>query len=111
MSRTNPKLEHDIQNEIRLWCGEHNLLAIRINVGLFRDLHSERVINSGPPEGWPDLQIFDDKGRIIFCECKAKYGRLRDAQKRVHEELKKRKFEIIVPHSLEDFIKEIEKWI
>ena len=73
----NPILEHDIQNEIRIWCGEHNLLAIRINVGTFRDLYSERVIRTGPPNGWPDLQIFDNKGHIIFCECKAKYGRLR----------------------------------
>lgn len=111
MSRANPKLEHDIQNEIRLWCGEHNLLAIRINVGLFRDLHSERVINSGPPEGWPDLQIFDNHGHIIFCECKAKYGKLREAQKRVHAELQKRGFKILVPHNLEEFIKEINNVI
>ena len=106
----NPVLEHDIQNEIRIWCGEHNWLAIRINVGLFRDLYSERVINSGPPKGWPDLQLFDDKGHIVFCECKAKYGRLRDDQKKVHAELQKRGFKVIVPKSLEDFIEEIEKY-
>ena len=109
MSPKNDKLEHDIQNEIRLWCGEHNLLAIRINVGLFRDLHSERVINSGPPKGWPDLQILDNNGKIIFCECKAKYGRLRDDQKILHNELKKRNFNVIVPRSLEDFVKEMER--
>lgn len=105
----NPKLEHDIQNEIRLWCGEHDLLAIRINVGTFRDLYSERVIKTGPPEGWPDLQIFGYKGFMCFCECKAKYGRLREAQKRVHEELRKRGFAVLVPKSLEEFVIEMEK--
>ena len=107
--RKNPVLEHDIQNEIRIWCGEHGFLAIRINVGTFRDLYSERVINSGPPKGWPDLQIFDNNGHCIFCECKAKYGRLREEQKRVHAVLIKRGFKVIVPKSLEDFIKEMEK--
>lgn len=106
----NPILEHDIQNEIRIWCGEHNLLAIRINVGTFRDLYSERVIRTGPPNGWPDLQIFDNKGHIIFCECKAKYGRLRDDQKKVHANLNNRGFTVIVPKSLEDFIKEMNKY-
>lgn len=105
----NPELEHDIQNEIRLWCGEHNLLAIRINVGIFRDLYSQRVIKSGPPEGWPDLQIFGYNGYMLFCECKARYGRLREAQKRVHNELQKRGFKVIVPKSLEEFVREMEK--
>ena len=106
----NDKLEHDIQNEIRIWCGEHDLLAIRINVGIFRDLYSQRVINAGPPNGWPDLQIFGHSGKMCFCECKAKYGRLREDQKKVHEELNKRGFKVIVPKSLEEFVKEIESY-
>ena len=106
----NPKLEHDIQNEIRAWCGEHNLLAIRINVGLFRDLYSERIINSGPPKGWPDLQILDNDGRIIFCECKARYGRLREDQKKVHAVLRSRGFKVLVPHSFEEFVKEMSEY-
>lgn len=105
----NPELEHDIQNEIRIWCGEHDLLAIRINVGIFRDLYSERVFKSGPPDGWPDLEVFDNDNHIIFVECKAKYGRAREQQKKVHEELRKRKFVVLMPHSLEEFIKEMEK--
>ena len=43
----NPELEHDIQNEIRLWCGEHDLLAIRINVGIFRDFLRKSLKMSG----------------------------------------------------------------
>lgn len=106
----NDVLEHDVQNEIRAWCGEHDLLAIRINVGLFRDLHSERVINSGPPKGWPDLQILDREGRMIFCECKARYGRLREDQKKVHAVLRSRGFRVIVPKSIEDFVKEMREY-
>ena len=104
----NPELEHDIQNEIRIWCGEHDLLAIRINVGLFLTMNGT-PIKSGPPEGWPDLEIFDSDNHIIFVECKAKYGRAREQQKKVHDELRRRKFIVLMPHSLEDFIKEMEK--
>lgn len=110
MAPKNPIVEHDIQNEIRIWCGERNIMAIRINVGTFRDLYSERVIRTGPPNGWPDLQLFDNHGHIIFCECKARYGRLREEQKKVHSELRNRGFIVIVPKSLEDFIKEITKY-
>lgn len=110
MAPSNPVLEHDVQNEIRIWCGEHNLMAIRINVGTFRDLYSERVIKTGPPNGWPDLQIFDNNGHIIFCECKAKYGRLREEQKKVHKVLRERGFIVIVPKNLEHFIEEINKY-
>ena len=110
MAPKNPELEHDVQNEIRIWCGEHDLLAIRQNVGKFRALYSERVIDAGPPKGWPDLQIIGHNGHTLYCECKAKHGRLREEQKRVHEDLRRRGFTVLVPKSLEDFIKEIKAW-
>jgi hypothetical protein len=106
----NPVIEHNIQNDIRAWCGEHNLLSIRINVGLFKTLIGDRLVDAGPPKGWPDLQILDDNGRLLFCECKAKYGRLSEDQKRIHKVLKERKFPVIVPKSLEHFIEEMNKY-
>lgn len=106
----NPTIEHDIQNEIRIWCGEHGIAAIRQNVGTFRDLYSDRVINSGPPKGWPDLQLLDNNGHTMFCECKARYGRLSDDQKKIHRALNKRGFIVIVPKSVEAFIKEIQSY-
>ena len=108
MAYKNPILEHDVQNQIRIWCGEHDLLAIRVNVGTFRDLHSDRIIKTGPPNGWPDLQIFGHNGKNVFCECKAKYGRLSDEQKTIHKVLQERGFVVLVPKSLEDFLKLIE---
>lgn len=110
MVPNNPKLEHDVQNEIRIWCGEHNLLAIRINVGLFRTLHGDRIVDAGPPKGWPDLEIFDNNEHCVFCETKAKYGRLSDDQKKVHKILRERGFRVIVPKSLEAFIKEMQSY-
>jgi hypothetical protein len=77
---------------------------------MFRDLYSERVIKTGPPAGWPDLQLYDNNAHTIFCETKAKYGRLRDDQKKIHAALKKRGFIVMVPKSLESFIEEIEKY-
>lgn len=110
MAPKNPVIEHDVQNDIRIWCGEHDLLAIRINVGLFKSFYGNRVIDAGPPKGWPDLEIFDKKGHCLFCETKAKYGRLSDDQKKVHKVLKERGFKVIVPKSLEAFIKEMEEY-
>lgn len=106
----NPVLEHDIQDEIRAWCGEHNILSIRINVGLFKTLIGERIVDAGPPKGWPDLQLLDTEGHLLFCETKAKYGRLSEEQKNVHRVLRERKFIVIVPKSLEEFIKEMNSY-
>ena len=106
----NDVLEHDIQNEIRIWCGEHDVLAIRINVGTFKTLYGDRTMNAGPPKGWPDLQLFDKSGHIVFCECKARYGRVREEQAKVHAELRRRGFVVIVPKSFDDFVKEISKY-
>jgi hypothetical protein len=107
---SNPIIEHDIQNEIRIWCGEHDMLAIRINVGLFKTFYGDRIVDAGPPKGFPDLLVILNKGRVVFCECKAKYGRLRDDQKKFHAELQRRGHKVIVPKSLEEFIKEMEEY-
>lgn len=109
MVPNNPKLEHDIQNEIRLWCGEHNLLAFRVNTGSGYTPDGRRF-STGVPSGFPDVIVLDNNGHIIFVECKARYGRVRPDQATLHTELRKRKFKVLVPHSLEDFIKEMEEY-
>lgn len=106
-SHANPKLEHDIQNEIRLWCGEHDLLAFRVNTGSGYTPDGRRF-STGVPSGFPDVIVLTNNGKIIFVECKARYGRVRPDQELLHRELRKRKFTVLVPKSLEQFIKEIE---
>ena len=104
------KLEHDIQNEIRIWCGEHDLLAIRINVGSGYTKDG-RFFTTGAPNGYPDLTILGKNGKMCYCETKTPVGRLRPDQKQFHANLKERGFKVIVPHSLEEFIKEAEEWL
>lgn len=101
------KLEHDIQNEIRIWCGEHDLLAIRINVGQGYTKDG-RFFTTGAPNGYPDLTILGKNGFCCYCETKTPVGRLRKDQIEFHKILRDRGFKVIVPHSLEEFVKEFE---
>lgn len=101
------KLEHDIQNEIRIWCGEHDLLTIRINVGQGYTKDG-RFFTTGAPNGYPDLTILGKNGFCCYCETKTPVGRLRKDQIEFHKILRDRGFKVIVPHSLEEFVKEFE---
>lgn len=72
--------EHNIQNEIRLWCGQHGLLCFRCNVGKVQCADGT-WFDTGLPEGFSDLIILAN-GTIYFCEVKTRYGQQREAQKR-----------------------------
>ena len=72
------KREHNIQNEIRLWCGERNILCFRCNVGKVQCIDGT-WFDTGLPEGFSDLIILAN-GTIYFCEVKTKYGQQRKAQ-------------------------------
>lgn len=104
------KLEHDVQNEIRTWCGEHNLLAFRANVGSGYTPDG-RYFTTGLPKGFPDVIVLDNDGHTIFVECKTLIGKAREDQKRLHAELIKRKHVVLISHSLEEFIQQITKHI
>lgn len=104
------KLEHDVQNEIRIWCGEHNLLAFRANVGSGYTVDG-RYFTTGLPEGFPDVIVLDDDGHTIYVECKTLVGRARESQKRLHAELRKRNHTVLISHSLEEFVEQITAYI
>ena len=106
----NYELEHDVQNEIRIWCGEQDLLNFRANVikGYSPD---GRWISSGLPEGFPDLIVLTNNGRTIYVECKTLKGRAREKQKQLHAELRRRNHIVLMPRSLEQFIQEITPYI
>ena len=106
----NYELEHDIQNEIRIWCGEHKLLAFRANVikGYSPD---GRWITSGLPEGFPDVIVLTNQGQTIYVECKTLVGRAREKQKRLHAVMRKMNHVVLIPRSLEQFIEMITPYI
>lgn len=106
----NYKLEHDIQNEIRIWCGEHGYLAFRANVikGYSPD---GRWITSGLPEGFPDVIVLTDKGQTIYVECKTLKGIARKKQIELHNIMRNMGHVVLMPRSLEQFIKEITPYI
>jgi len=113
MLKRNPvnyELEHDVQNKIRIWCGQHNWLAFRANVigGYTPD---GRWVTSGLPEGFPDLIVLTDNGRTIYVECKTLKGRARDAQLNMHKQMRDRGHIVVMPRSLEQFIQEITPYI
>lgn len=106
----NYELEHDVQNKIRIWCGEHNIPAFRANVigGYTPD---GRRVTSGLPNGFPDLIILLNNGKTIYVECKTLKGRAREDQKRLHADMRKRHHVVLMPRSLEQFIEEITPYI
>jgi len=106
----NYELEHDVQNKIRIWCGEHNWLAFRANVGSGYTPDGRRF-TTGLPEGFPDLIVLTNHGRTIYVECKTKVGRAREAQKKLHKEMRDRGHVVLIPRSLEQFIEEITSYI
>lgn len=98
--------EHYIQNQIRLWCGQNNLLAFRCNVG--KVLTAQNTwFDTGLPEGFSDLLILDNSGHAIFCEVKTSIGKQRMDQIKFQQLVTDRGFKYILAHSLEEFINEI----
>lgn len=97
-------LEHAIMNSIRLWCGEHNILCFRCNVGKVRKADGS-WFDTGLPEGFPDLLLLDYGGKVIFCEVKTPTGKQKDDQKRFQEIVESRGFIYIIARCVEDVAK------
>ena len=104
------KEEHNIQNEIRLWCGEKNIDCWRINVGSGYTPDGRRF-TTGVPEGFPDLEICPGNGLLIYCECKTLKGRQREKQIEFQKHVEEKGYVYIMPRSIESFIAEMEKII
>lgn len=95
--------EHYIQNQIREWCGQHNLLAFRCNVGKVLTADN-RWFDTGLPEGFSDLLVLGNHGDIYFVECKTKTGKQRQDQINFQKVVEERGFKYILAHSLEEFL-------
>ena len=98
--------EHAIQNAIRIWCGKHDYLAFRCNVG--RVITADgKVFDTGLPNGFSDLLVLGNHGDIYFVECKSAKGKQRQDQESFEKTITARGFKYILAHSLEEFIKKI----
>jgi len=99
--------EHYIQDSIRLWCGQHNYLCFRCNVG--KVLTSQnKWFDTGLPSGFSDLLILGTHGDIYFCEVKSAIGKQKPDQKLFQQSVESRGFKYILAHSLKEFISFIE---
>lgn len=98
------KLEHNIQNEIRIWCGQHDLLCFRCNVGKFKIIDSKgniRHFDTGLPEGFPDLIILANH-TIYFCECKTLSGKQHEDQIKFMNIVTSKGYNYFVARSIKD---------
>lgn len=94
--------EHRIMNEIRLWCGEHDILCFRCNVGKVQCIDGT-WFDTGLPEGFPDLIILTN-ATIYFCEVKTKYGRQHQAQLDFQKMITDRGYKYFVARSVDDVL-------
>lgn len=95
--------EHNIQNQIRIWCGQHDILCFRCNVGRVKTIHGT-YFDTGLPEGFPDLILLPGNNKIIFCEVKTLKGKQREAQKTFQKEIEKRGYLYVIARSINDII-------
>lgn len=94
--------EHKIMNEIRLWCGEHNILCFRCNVGKVR-LADGGWFDTGLPEGFSDLLILH-KGVTYFVEVKTPTGRQRPEQITFERTVREHGFIYLIARSVNDIM-------
>ena len=92
--------EHNIQNEIRLWCGQHDILCFRCNVGRVR-MNTGEWFDTGLPSGFSDLIILSN-GTIYFCECKTLKGTQRDDQIRFMNVVRNHGYTYFIARSVQD---------
>lgn len=94
--------EHKIMNEIRLWCGEHNILCFRCNVGKVRMVDGG-WFDTGLPEGFSDLLILH-KGITYFVEVKTPTGKQRPDQMIFERTVREHGFTYLIARSVNDIM-------
>lgn len=95
--------EKNIQNEIRAWCGEHDIPCFRCNVGKVQCIDGT-WFDTGLPPGFSDLIALANH-TIYFIEVKAKYGQQRDEQRRFQAMVTARGYTYIVARSIDNVAK------
>ena len=91
-------LESDIQRDIIKYLESQGYFVFRMNAGKVK----YNVKLSFP--GTPDLLCLTGEGKLLFIEVKMPGKKLSDIQSKMHLELKKRGYDVIVAYSLEEVI-------
>lgn len=99
--------ETKLVKEIKIWCGKNDILCFHLHVGKLH-LFDDTWFTHDLPEGWPDLILFDNKGKTYFCETKIHPRKPTSEQLETIELLKKKGFKAFVAYSLEEFINEFQ---
>ncbi len=95
--------EHKIMNEIRLWCGQHDILCFRCNVGKVR-MTDGGWFDTGLPEGFPDLLILNNNGETYYVEVKTPTGKQRPDQINFMNEIRRRGHKYLIARSVNDIM-------
>ena len=95
------KSEHQIMNEIRLWCGQNDILCFRANVGKVKG-EDGRWFSSGLPSGFSDLLLLTNCGKAIFVEVKDEKGKQREDQKAFQKAVTDKGFTYTLARKVED---------
>lgn len=99
--------EHSIQNSIRLWCGQNDILCFRCNVGRVRTWEGA-YFDTGLPEGFSDLIILYNH-TVYFCEVKTINGKQRPEQLQFQRTVESYGYTYFIARSIEDVKKVLLK--
>jgi len=102
--------EHRLMNEIKIECGKKGYLVIRMNVFKGKMITPQGVewIDSGIPEGWPDLMILKPPGEVIFIETKIKPRKPTEIQLKIQSILKSLGFKAETVYTLKEAMEVID---
>lgn len=114
------KLEHLIQDEIRLSLSEHGII-LRLNSGKFwqgkrvwsKEFNQYVLINLRPvqglPKGTPDLLFLGENNNVAFIECKDDKGTAREKQKKFINIMHRYGIRAGIARSVEDALKIVKE--
>lgn len=99
--------EQRLTKQIMLWCGERDYLCFHCNVGGGL-MANGTYFRTGLPEGWPDLMILKNNGKISFCETKIHPRKPTQKQLDMIKELNNRGFNAFVAYNLDEFVSKFD---
>ena len=100
------KPERAVQKAVLLWLRAQGCLVAVTDAGAA--YRAGAFFGDAIPAGWPDITGLLPDGRFIGIECKAPGGRQSAVQKRMAQEIRRRRGIYILARSVEDVEKGIE---